>query len=173
MNGGHGILQTIIQQSAKGYGAWQVEPMWVAVEKEEKQVDRPELLPGVAQVGSHIYREVSKTIELDNDILVLTSDELDIPINATLILESHDNLFTITKAEYACTSFHKYQAFSNYLKITLKDYGNYVPFQLEFLRVKPNVAPCGHTPPFGHAHGHCANGTGICGDNNENRENDD
>ena len=136
------ILQTIIRQSVGGYHSWQLEPMWISVEKNEKQVNRPELLPEIAQVGSLVHLEVNKTIELNNDILILTNADLDIPINATLVLESHDNLFTITKAEYASVCFHKYQAFSNYLKIALKDYGNYVPFQLEFLRIKPQLVSC-------------------------------
>lgn len=173
MTGSNDILQTIIRQSARGFFAWQIEPMWVSVENNEKEINRPELLPEIAQVGSHIHREVNKIIELDNDILILTNNELDIPINTTLILESHDNLFTITKAEFACVSFHKYQSFSNYLKITLKDYGNYVPFQLEFLRVKPSLVTCSGTPPFGNAYGHFTNGLGSRKCNNKNRDNDD
>jgi len=147
------ILQTIIRQSVRGYHSWQIEPVWISVEKNEKQVNRSELLSEVAQVGSLVHLEVNKTIELNNDILILTNADLDIPINATLVLESHDNLFTITKAEYVSVCFHKYQSFSNYLKITLKDYGNYVPFQLEFLRIKPQLVSYQSIPPFGHAFG--------------------
>jgi hypothetical protein len=162
MIGSNDILQTIIRQSAKGYNSWQIEPMWIAIENNEKEINRPELLPEIAPVGSHTFREVSKTIELNNDILILTNAELDIPISATLCLESHDNLFTITKAEYTVLSFHKYQSFSNYLKITLKNYGNYVPFQLEFLRIKPCLDSCLASPPFGNANGHFQNRNRSC-----------
>ena len=105
----------------------------------EKQVSRPEILSEVYPVGSFNFSEVSKTIELNNDILVLTSNDIDIPINATLSLESLENLFNITKAEYTIINFYKYQTFSYYLKIRLKNYGSYVPFQLEFLRVIPII----------------------------------
>ena len=139
MDSSYDILQRIIRQSVKGFKSWQIEPMWISIDNNEREINRSELLPQVVQVGSHIYREVTKNINLNNDILILTNMELDIPINATLTLESHDNLFTITKAEYTVITFHKYQTFSNYLKIHLKDYGNYVPFQLEFLRIIPTI----------------------------------
>jgi hypothetical protein len=139
MNFSHDILNRIIHQSVNRYKNWQVEPLWISVDNNEDQVSRNEILPEVAQVGSHIYREASKQLILNNDILILTSQEIDIPINSTLCLESHDNLFTITKAEYSVITYHKYQVFSNYLKISLKDYGDFVPFQLEFLRIIPSI----------------------------------
>lgn len=139
MYGTNDILQTIIKQSVKGYSDWQVEPLWISIGNNEKEINRPEILPEIEHVGSHMYREVSKTINLNNDILILTNKELDIPLNATLTLESHDNLFTITKAEFEVITFHKFQTFVKYLKIHLKDYGNYIPFQLEFLRVSPKL----------------------------------
>ena len=135
----HDILNKIINQNVRHFGNYQIEPLWISIENNEKQVSRNVILPEVSQVGSHIYREVNKNINLNNDILILTSNEIDIPINATLTLESHDNLFTITKAEYSIINYHKYQVFSNYLKISLKDYGDYVPFQLEFLRIIPTL----------------------------------
>ena len=147
MYGANDILQTIIRQSVKAYSDWQIEPLWISIENNEKEVNRPEILPEVEQVGSHIYREVSKTINLNNDVLILTNKELDIPLNATLILESQDNLYTITKAEFSVITYHKFQTFSGFLKIHLKDYGNYVPFQLEFLRVSPKLTSC-----FSHNH---------------------
>lgn len=150
MYAGYDILQTIINQAVKGFNSWQVEPMWITIDNNEREINRPEILPEVAQVGSHIYRVVTKTINLNNDILILTNKELDIPINATLTLESHDNLYSITKAEYAVITYHKYQAFSNYLKIHLKDYGNYVPFQLEFLRVIPTISSYHHKNQASH-----------------------
>lgn len=133
------ILQTIIRQSVKGYKDWLIEPICISVENNEKEINRPEILTEVAPVGSHIYREVNKTVNLNNDILVLTNKELDIPVNATLTLESHDNLYTVTKAGFAVIAYHKFRVFSGYLKIHLKDYGNYVPFQLEFLRIRPSL----------------------------------
>jgi len=135
----HDILNKIINQNVHYFGNYQIEPLWITIENNERQISRNGILSEVAQVGSHIYREVSKNINLNNDILILTSQEIDIPINATLTLESHDNLFTITKAEYSIINYHKYQVFSNYLKIALKDYGDYVPFQLEFLRIIPTL----------------------------------
>ncbi len=147
MYGENDILQTIIHQSVKGYTSWQVGPVWVSVENNEREINRPEILPEVAQAGPHHYREVSKTLTLGNDILILTSKEPDIPLSATLTLESHDNLFTITRAEYAIITYYRFQPFSRYLKIHLKDYGNYVPFHLEFLKITPGPGPC-------HAIGH-------------------
>lgn len=173
MYGTNDILQTIIRQSVKGYHGWRIEPVWVSVENNEKEINRPEILPEAGQVGSHIFREVTKTIILNNDVLILTNKELDVPINATLTLESHDNLFTITKAEYQVITFYKYQAFTNYLKISLKEYGNYVPFQLEFLRVKPYFSQHHLVPPFGfsfYGHPHGFEGNNC---NNPNRRNDD
>jgi hypothetical protein len=164
MVGNTDILQSIIRQAAKAYHTWQIEPLWVAVEKNEQEVNCPEILAEISLVGSQHYLQVSKTIELDNYILILTSQELDIPINATLTLESHDNLFTITKAEYAVIAYHKYQVFSNYLKISLKDYGNYVPFHLEFLKVRPGMGTWQGRTPFGHAFGH------LPGCHHQNRE---
>jgi hypothetical protein len=135
----HDILQKIIHQNVRYFGNYQIEPLWITVEENERQVSRNAILTEVSQVGSLIYREVNKNINLNNDILILTNKEIDIPINATLTLESHDNLFSITKAEYAIINYHKYQVFSNNLKIALKDYGDYVPFQLEFLRIIPTL----------------------------------
>jgi hypothetical protein len=139
MNTGQDILTRIIDQAISQYKSWRIEPLWLSVENNERQVTRNEILPQVAQAGPHIYSEVSKTIQLDNNVLLLTSRDIDIPISATLTLESHDNLFTITRAEYCVTEYYKYQVFSNYLKISLKDYGNYVPFRLEFLRIVPTL----------------------------------
>lgn len=173
MYGANDILQTIIHQAAKSFPSWQIEPMWISVDNNEREVNRPELLPEIAQVGSHIYREVTKKLELNNDILILTNKELDIPINATLTLESHDNLFTITKAEFEVITFHKYQAFSNYLKISLKEYGNYVPFQLEFLRIKPSLNPCIPKPPYGIPFGNRMHGFEGNNCNKPNRDHDD
>lgn len=135
----HDILNKIINQNVCHFGKYQIEPLWITIENNEKQISRNVILPEVSQVESHIYREVNKNISLNNDLLILTNNEIDIPINATLTLESHDNLFTITKAEYSIINYHKNQVFSNYLKISLKDYGDYVPFQLEFLRITPTL----------------------------------
>ena len=79
MYGANDILESIIRQSVKGYNDWQVEPIWISVENNEREINRPEILPEVAQVGSHIYREVWKTIDLNNDILILTNKELTCP----------------------------------------------------------------------------------------------
>ena len=131
------ILNKIISQHTARYKDWQAIPLWISVEKNERQVTRSVLLPEVSQVGTQSYLEVSHGMILNNDILILTSPEIDIPISATLVLESYDNLFIITRAEYSIINYHKYQVFSNYLKIVLRDYGTYVPFQLEFLKITP------------------------------------
>lgn len=133
------ILTRIIEQSTQRYRSWRIEPLWLPVENNERQVSRNEILPQVTQVGSYNFKEVNKTINLDNDILVLTSQDIDIPISATLTLESHDNLFAITRAEYSVTGYFRFQVFSGYLKISLRGYGNYVPFRLEFLRIVPTL----------------------------------
>lgn len=139
MYGNEDILQAIIHQNVKGYKSWQVEPVCVSIENNEKQIEHPEILSELGQAGAESYREVCKTINLNNDIWILTSNELDIPISATLTLESLHNLFAITKAEFSIVKYYKYQVFSNFLKISLKDYGSYVPFQLEFLRIIPTI----------------------------------
>ncbi len=157
MYGTNDILQNIIRQSVKGYSDWQIEPIWISIENNEKEINRIEILPEIGQVGSQMYREVSKTINLNNDILILTNKELDIPLNATLTLESHGNLFTITKAEFEVITFHKFQTFSRYLKIHLKDYGNYIPFQLKFLRVSPKLISGFSHHHHGFKHGHDRN----------------
>lgn len=173
MYGANDILQTIIRQSVRGYNDWKIESLWISVGHNEKEVKRPEILPEIGGIGSHIYREITKIIILNNDVLILTNRELDIPINATLTLESHDNLFTITKAEFQVITFHRFQAFSNYLKISLKEYGNYVPFQLEFLRVKPTYSPNRGIPPFGFPFGGRAKGIEDNYCNKSNRDKDD
>ncbi len=133
------ILQRIIKQYTVHYKSFQVEPLWITLRDNTHQVSRPEILSGVAGVGSLNYQEVSDIIWLGNDLLVLTSNEIDIPINSTLTLESLNNLFIITRAEYAIINYYKYQVFSNYIKISLKNFSSYVPFQLEFLRIIPTI----------------------------------
>ena len=133
------ILNKIIHQNIERFKGYRLEPVWITIRNNPEQISRPEILSEVSQVGSLNYQEVSENIRLNNEIWILTSSEIDIPINATLTIESLDNLFIITKAEYTIINYYKYQAFSNYLKISLKDYGTYVPFQLEFLRVIPII----------------------------------
>ena len=133
------ILQKIIEQNTFKYKGFQVEPLWLTVKDNTYQVSRPEILSEVKGIGSLNYSEVSETILIGNDLLILTSLDVDIPINATLTLESLNNLFTITKAEYAIINYFRYQVFSSYLKINLKNFSSYVPFQLEFLRIIPTI----------------------------------
>ena len=135
----HDILQSIIEQNTNKYKGFQLDPLWITVKDNTHQVLRPEILTEVSGVGSLNYQEVSDTIWLGNDLLILTGNEIDIPINSTLTLESLNNLFIITKAEYTIINYYKYQVFSNYIKISLKDFGSYVPFQLEFLRIIPTI----------------------------------
>ena len=133
------ILQKIIEQHTFKYKGFQVEPLWLTIKDNSQQISRPEILAEVKNVGSLNYSEVSETIPIGNDLLILTSSDIDIPINATLTLESLNNFFTITKAEYAIINYFRYQVFSSYLKISLKNFSSYVPFQLEFLRIIPTI----------------------------------
>lgn len=131
------ILQAVMEQSAKGFCNYQIEPILIEVLKDEQQVSFPEILPQIEAVGAWNFIESNQVIKLDNDILILTSDAIDIPLTATLTLESFDNLFTTGRTAYQNLSYSKHQIFSDFLKISLKNYDEFIPFYLEFLRVTP------------------------------------
>ena len=133
------IINRLIGQAAKGYTDYKVEPIVIQVEKDEVKVTRPAILSEVAELPSWDFNKVGKTLELGNDILILTSPDVDIPITATLSLESQDNLFKTTRPEYLNTHYNKHQMFKGFLKAELKNYGGFVPFQLEFLRITPTL----------------------------------
>ena len=133
------ILDRVIQQATKGYANYQVEPFVLSVEHENEQtIVRPAILTEINPVKQDNHKQVSAGVDLGNDKLVLTSKDVDLPITATLSLESHNNLFAATRAEYMMMTFNKYQVFENYLKVRVRNYGVFVPFQIEFLRITPS-----------------------------------
>lgn len=82
-----------------------------------------------------------QVFEFYNDIVILSNEILDIPDTANLKLISSDNVLVTSKDAYE--NFNKNtrnEFFSNYLKITLSNYGTtFIPFILEFLKVIPVI----------------------------------
>jgi hypothetical protein len=133
------LLMRLVKQSVQGFKGYTFEPYWISVEENLVAVNRPEILTQISSAGAWDFMENQVKIDLGNNILVLTNNELDIPDTAALVLESLGNLFKSTRAEHASMSFNKYQVFTNYLKIGVRNFGAYVPFNLEFIRIIPTI----------------------------------
>ncbi len=109
-------LQSLIKQKLQvmGFEKYHAEPFLIPL-------DQPE-----------------KDIVLKNDFLFLNNYLLDIPVTATLQLQSSDNLFITSKIDYETLMDYRYQCFSEQLNITLENYGlSFIPFRLEFIKVTP------------------------------------
>ncbi len=77
-----------------------------------------------------------KKIDLGNDIYLLVSSTLEIPLFARVTFKSIDNVFITSKAEYETFSFYKHQFFSNFLQIKTENYGTkFRDFNVEFLKI--------------------------------------
>jgi hypothetical protein len=139
MNYEEGILNHLVNQATRNFKGYTVAPYWLSVGENPVQVLRPEILPEIGAVGPWDYLDNAAHIDLGNETLILTSNELDIPITATITLESLDNIFKATKTEYAAMKFNKNQVFTGFLKISVRNYGSYVPFNLEFLKITPKI----------------------------------
>ena len=133
------ILNHLVNQATRDFKGYTVTPYWLSVEENPVQVVRPGILPEIEAVNSWDFIDNAGFIELNNEALILTSDELDIPITATITIESLDNIFKATKSEYGAMKFNKNQVFSGFLKISVRNYGSYVPFNLEFLKITPKI----------------------------------
>lgn len=133
------ILMRLVRQTVQGFKGYTFEPYWISVEENLVAVNRPEILTEISSTGGWNFTENQVQIDLGNNILVLTNSELDILDTATLVLESLGNLFKATKAEHAAMSFNKYQIFTGHLKISVRNFGAYVPFNLEFIRITPTI----------------------------------
>ncbi len=79
-------------------------------------------------------------MQLGNDVLFLVSSELDLQDWVKLILSSDNNLLTTSKQEYDKWENYKYQAFSGTLKVEVKNFAVFTPFELEFVRVIPIIS---------------------------------
>lgn len=132
------IINYIINQQTKAYTGFDVEPLSVQVEINELSVIHPVILQETHELQEVNYMEVSTSLNLGNSLLVLTQNDVDIPITAVLTLESAGNVFSVTRAEYLSMNHNKNQVFENFLKVSLKNYGEFIPFQLEFLKIIPH-----------------------------------
>ncbi|PLX10316.1 MAG: hypothetical protein C0594_05120 [Marinilabiliales bacterium] len=109
-------LDILIRQKMKdlGFDQFRIDPFMVVVDKD------------------------SKTLKLGNSYLFLCNKNLDIPITALLELQSEENIYVTSKADFENQNSYRYQCFSQWLKITIENYGiTYIPFQLEFIKVTP------------------------------------
>lgn len=92
----------------------------------------------------HITQQVTAAetnLEFLNDKYILLNKTLDIPVYSKLRIISADNLFVTSKAAFENYEHNRYQVFSEFMEITLSQYGasdsDIVPFELEFFRVVP------------------------------------
>lgn len=74
----------------------------------------------------------------DNSFMFLVGKTLDIPLFSRITIESDDNIFNVSPAEYETLEYRRMQRFSGYLGIKVENYGDvFEPFSLEFLKVSP------------------------------------
>jgi hypothetical protein len=77
-------------------------------------------------------------IDIGNAFFFLTNKNLnDIDDVARLSVRSSDNTFTTSPIDYANLELSRYEAFRDYLDITLENFSEFRPFKLEFLKVQP------------------------------------
>lgn len=75
---------------------------------------------------------------IHNSFMVLLGEVIDIPFTARLTIESEDNIFITSKADYSRLEYRRMQSFSGYMTIKIENYGAvFEPFSLEFLKIDP------------------------------------
>lgn len=131
------ILEQLIRQAMSGYESFRIFPYSISVEKNSVLKNCPAILSEINQVQEINREENRLALRLGNDKLVLANRELDIPVTATLALESLSNFFTTTRPRFSTLGYSRYQVFDSYLEARLYGYGDFIPFHLEFIRVSP------------------------------------
>ncbi len=75
---------------------------------------------------------------VDNDTLILSNEELDVPITAKIIINADNAALLTSKAQFEQWSEYKNQIFTNNIVVETENYGvSFVPYQLSFMRISP------------------------------------
>lgn len=90
-------------------------------------------VPTILLIESH-----KQVFDIGNAFFFLTSKNLnDIDDVARLRIRSSDNTFTTSAIDYANLELSRYEAFRDYIEVTLENFVTFRPFRLEFLKVQP------------------------------------
>lgn len=78
------------------------------------------------------------TVNLETSLYFLMSKSINVPVVARLVIQSPDNLFASSQADFGQLELQELQSFRNNMKITLTNYGaQFIPYTLEFLKITP------------------------------------
>jgi len=77
--------------------------------------------------------------QLEGSLYFLVSEKLSVPVASRIIIESPDNIFSSSQMDFEQLNTTRLQSFRNNLSIKLENYGTFVPYTLEFLKVTPTA----------------------------------
>ena len=85
-----------------------------------------------------LFSRPKEIVDIGNAFFFLTSKNLnDLDQVARLRIRSSDNTFTTSPIDYENLEMSRFEAFRDYIEVTLENYITFRPFRLEFLKVQP------------------------------------